>query len=57
MTKYLFPIEQVKWQLPADRHASIYYRDDRQLKQSFRPMWRWLPAPVLWRIAVWMYYR
>ena len=37
-------------------HASHCYRDDQQLRQSFRPWFRWLPCRILWRWSVWSYY-
>lgn len=42
-----------KYQLPG---TGFFYRDDQQLRRSFRPWLRWLPCPILWKLSVWWYY-
>lgn len=32
------------------------FRDDAQLRCSFRPWLRWLPTRILWKLATWWYY-
>ena len=43
------------YQLPG-RDGGFFYRDDEQLRRSFRLWVRWLPCSVLWKMAVWNYY-
>jgi hypothetical protein len=43
-----------KYQLPG-RDGGFFYRDDEQLRRSFRLWVRWLPCSVLWNMAVWNY--
>lgn len=44
-----------KYQLPG-RDGGFFYRDDQQLRRSFRPWVRWLPCSLLWKLAVRNYY-
>lgn len=46
---------QPKYQL-SGRDGGFFYRDDEQLRRSFRLWVRWLPCSVLWKMAVWNYY-
>ena len=42
------------YRLPAP-DGGFFYRDEKQLRRSFRPWVRWLPCWVLWKMAVWWY--
>lgn len=44
-----------KYQLPPP-HGGMFFKDDKQLKRSFRLWMRWLPCWLLWRIHIWMYF-
>ena len=37
--------------------GGLFYKNDAELRESFRPWLRWLPARLLWKISVWLYYR
>jgi hypothetical protein len=44
-----------KYQLPG-KDGGFFYRDDKQLRRSFRPWLRWLPTLFLWKLACYWYY-
>jgi len=45
-----------KYRLPG-KDGGFFFKDDAQLKRGAQPWMRWLPCWMLWKIAVWMYYR
>lgn len=45
----------LKYKLPSP-HGGHFYKDDEQLRQSFRSWVRWLPCWVLWKLDKWWYF-
>lgn len=52
-----FPGPFPKWYLPWGNTWRIdhFYRDDEQLRRSFRWYLRWLAAPLLWKWSCWLW--